>query len=281
MPNLIKFKTVILFFSLCCVVTTLRVHLSSADELAALLPWTMNEEYQGPHQQSFQKIRYEIPILMRQTMIDMAVKLGLRFEEGWRHPLTVGFVDGAPFGAENVLAYVQLGRSENGFFQLLNINLQAYEADSFDYKKVFAHELIHAMLNDALGGQAALKIPIWLHEGLAVYGADQGEKMLKNYVYATTGFSESQLINGLEQHSSALDYAENYLAIKYLAVKKGPNCLHGFVRETIKKEGDYKAALLYACNESWENFQRNVTSYSKEEISNIGHAKFGYDEKPY
>lgn len=214
-------------------------------------------------------------------MIDIAVKLGLQFEEGWRYPLTVGFVDGSPFGVENVLAYVQLRSSEGGFSQVLNINLAAYEANQYDYKKVFTHELIHAMLNDALGGEAALKLPVWLHEGLAVYGADQGERMLKNYVYATNGFSESQLLNGLEGDHGAADYAEDYLAIKYLAVKKGPNCLKGFVRETIAREGNFKEALSYSCFESWDDFQRNVKEFSKEEIAEIGPARFGYDEKPY
>src|SRR5689334_4921298 len=192
----------------------------------------MDEFYNGSHQESFQKLRYSLPNLVRQTMINMAVRLGLDFQDGWRYPLAIGFEDGSPMGVENVLAYTQLLSTDDGrFMQRLNINLEAYDKEQFDLEKVFAHELVHAMVNDEIGGEAAKDLPIWFHEGLAVFGADQGETMVKTYAHQYFGMGPDYIINGLEGPHGALDYAEDYLAFKYLNEKVGSNALHNFVRE--------------------------------------------------
>lgn len=241
----------------------------------------MDENYQGPHRASFNRLRNEIPVLMRQTLIDLSVRLGLDFRDGWKYPLTIGFVDQAPWGVENVLAYVQLYRTEDHFGQVLNINLASYNKEQFNFEKVLAHELTHAMINDAIGGQAAMVLPRWFHEGLAVYGAEQGDQMLKSYVYQTSGFSSSQLLNGLEIHDSAFDYAEDFLAFKYIYKKRGQASLHNFVQEVLKREGDVPGAIEYICLESWDEFQASVREFSKEEIKDIGPRRRGSYEKPY
>ncbi|MCB4756152.1 MAG: hypothetical protein LHV69_03815 [Elusimicrobia bacterium] len=252
-----------------------------AIDVPARVPWNLDESYKGDYPDTAEKLRWEVPILMRQTLIDLSVKLGLSYEEGWRYPLTVQFVDGAPGGMENALAFVALAKTEKGIAQSLNINVWAYQKENFDFDKVLAHELVHAMLNDALGAEAALLLPVWLHEGLAVYGAGQGEKMLKNYVYRTSGWSEAKILNGLEGPHGALDYAEDYLAIKYIYEKHGQNSLHNFVRGVVGHRGDIPPAIESSCFETWDDFQKHVRAYSKEEIKRIGPAKRGYNEKPY
>ena len=42
-------------------------------------------------------------------------------------------------------------------------------------------------------GDAAKKLPVWLHEGLAVYGSGEGDDLVKRYVAITTGFSSRGL----------------------------------------------------------------------------------------
>jgi hypothetical protein len=218
---------------------------------------------------------------MRQTQIDVSIRLGMRFQEGWRYPLIIGFVDRSPHGVENALAYVQLMTDGQKFLQQLNVNLAAYERDNFNFKKVFAHELVHAMINDAMGGNASSVLPLWFHEGLAVFGADQGEQMIKSYVYQTSGFSESQLLNGIETHRTGYDYAEDYWAIKYIYEKIGPNHLHNFVREVIKRRGDIPGALQYTCFISWDQYQKKVTEFAKDEIERIGPRRKGKYKNPY
>jgi len=245
------------------------------------IAWKLNSTYSGSHADSFQKLSWIVPNLMRQTMIDMSVRLGMDFQEGWNYPLVVSFVDEAPMGAENALAYVELLGSDTGIQQNLNINLGAYDSYNFNFEKVFAHELVHAMMNDAMGAQAAVLLPVWLHEGLAVYGADQGDTMVRSYASQTNGFEEASLLNGLEGPHGALDYAEDYLAIKYIAVEKGTNALHNFVKEIINRKGDVPGSLQYTCGENWDDFQKNARAFSVEELKNLGPVRRGAIEQPY
>lgn len=243
--------------------------------------WTTDETYLGAHTDSYRRLLYDVPILMRQTLIDIAVKTGLNFQDGWANPMTVGFTDTVPWGAESVLAYVQLFRTSTGIEQELRVNLGAYEKEKFDFEKVFAHELTHAMLNDELGGTAATVIPVWFHEGLAVYAADQGEKMLKSYVYSNSGYAAERLLNGLDGPHGALDYAEDYLAFRYIESRYGSNGVHAFVKDVIQRKGDIVSALDYTLHENWDDFQLHVREYGKEQIKAIGPARRGQYEKPY
>jgi hypothetical protein len=256
----------------------------SAEETEAAPPrvqWAMDESYDGSEQTLFEQLRVKVPVLMRQTMIDIAVRLGLDFEEGWAYPLTVRFVDDSPSTVENALAYTQLFSDGGRFGQYLNINLSSYHRENYNFEKVFAHELVHAMVNDAIGAQAALVLPIWLHEGLAVYGANQGEQMVRSYVYQYFDNAEHRLVKGLESPHGALNYAEDYLAIKYIHDKHGVNSLHNFVHEVILRKGDVPGALQYTCFENWPDFQKNVDGFAKEEIATLLHNKHGSAGQPY
>ncbi len=230
------------------------------------IPWALDEVYSGSYQETFQKLRNEIQFLLRQTVIDVVGQIGLNYQEGWRYPLVVGFLDNAPPGAEFALAYVQLGMEGGEIRQDLRINLSQYEKEHFDFEKVLAHEITHAMLNDAMGAEASTVLPLWFHEGLAVYAANQGEQMLKSYVY----HYGNSFLNGLDHYASAADYAENYLAFKYIHKKHGSNALHNFVFEVVKRKGDIPNALEYTCFEKWEDFLKNVMEFSESEIREIG-----------
>jgi hypothetical protein len=253
--------------------------LYSAEE--SRIPWVIDDSYRGPYAKSFQQLRYEIPNILRQTVLNLSGRIGLRYQEGWRYPLVVGFVDASPFGMENILAYVQIFSTESGSIkQELKINLKAYEQDEFNLGKVLAHELVHAMMNDSLGAEASIKLPLWFHEGLAVWGAEQGEPMLKSYVYQYGSSVDSVILNGLEEHSNALDYAEDYLAFKYIYKKHGINSLHNFVAEVVKRQGGIPAALEYTCFETWEEFKQHVDEFSRKEIQEIGMYKGRPAEMP-
>lgn len=239
-----------------------------SDEIPRI-PWVMDDSYSGPNQNSFNKLRYEVPILMRQTMINLAVRCGLDFEEGWQCPLTIRFDDNTPMGAENVLAYVQMEQAENGGIrQNLVINLQAYAAESFNFNKVFSHELVHAMLNDSLGVDS-MKLPVWFHEGLAVYGANQGEQLKDSYVGQIPHSNISTFVNGLEGSHGALDYLEDYLAFKYIHDVHGVNSLRNFIHEVLRRKGDIAGALDYTCLQDWETFLAQARAFAEEEVAEV------------
>lgn len=256
---------------------------SDEPQEAKLVPWVMDESYNGPNSDSFNKLRYEVPILMRQTLIDLSVRCGLDFREGWQMPMMVRFVDGAPMGVESVLAYVHLEQDSRGNLQQsLNVNLAAYGAEHFNFDRVFAHELVHAMLNDSLGGQST-DLPVWFHEGLAVYGANQGEKMVAAYVARFPHASSSYFINGLEGPHGALDYAEDYLAFKYVHDQHGVNSLQGLIREIIRRKGDVPGSIEFSCFENWETFKENALKFAEEEVSRLARQRMTptSETKPY
>lgn len=248
------------------------------------IPWTMNETYDGVYKDTFSKLRWEVPNFIRQTSIDMAIRIGLNFQEGWSSPMVVQFLDTAPAGVENTLAYVQFQVNQLGEHrQTLNINLTAYERDPFNFQKVFAHELVHAMINDAVGLEGVQNLPLWFHEGLAVYGSEQGEQMLKSYVIQYENQSEDFFLNGLEGPHTALDYMEDYLAFAYIYQEHGITSLQNFVREVVARKGDIPSALEFTCFESWPTFQANFRKYAIQRIKDVKREpRFrGPADKPY
>jgi len=242
--------------------------------------WKLDDTYSGAHMADFNRLRYEIPILMRQSQIDIAVATGLDFQEGWRHPILVRFVDGSPMGVENVLAYVELLTDGKRQAQRLNINLGAYAKEKFNFDKVFRHELFHAMLNDALE-QDAQNLPRWLHEGFAVYAAGQGDQMINSYLSQIEAGDEEGFINGLEGPHGPQDYVEDYLALKYIRDRHGINSLQGFTRALVAKKGDVAGAIEASCFEDWPSFERNARAYSISELKRIKRTLRGAQSGPY
>jgi len=247
------------------------------------LPWTIDDSYNGSYQDTYNKLRWDVPNFLRQSTIDIAGRVGLDFQEGWSSPLIVRFVDSTPAGMENALAYVQFQISEDKFWQTLNINLSAYGQDPFNFQKVFEHELLHAMLNDAVGPDGVPNIPIWFHEGLAVYGAEQGDQMVRSYVAQYAQQPAEFFINGLESLHTGLDYAEDFLAFAYIHQEHGLTGLHNFIREVVSRKGDIPGALSYTCSEDWDTFQQKARTYALEKIKDIKREpRFrGPADKPY
>src|SRR5689334_3762645 len=62
--------------------------------------WKLDDTYNGVHRTEYDQLRWKIPSLMRQTEINLAVRTGLNFQDGWRYPLLIRFVDGAQPGIE-------------------------------------------------------------------------------------------------------------------------------------------------------------------------------------
>jgi hypothetical protein len=240
-------------------------------EAPARLNWTMQADYAGRYKASYDKLKYEIPPLIRQTTLDVAVRCGLDFQEGWSVPLEIRFVEDAPGGVENILAYVQMQRdTETGaFVQTLNINLAYYQNNGFTFERVFAHELVHAMLNDALK-ERSLDLPVWFHEGLAVYGANQGDQLIRAILAQYPNANESSFLNGLEGPHGAMDYMEDYLAFAYIHDHHGADALHNFIRDVIARNGDIPGALNYTLHETWDDFQKNAHAYSEEQLFTVG-----------
>lgn len=242
--------------------------------------WKLDDRYAGAHLGDFNRLRYEVPNLIRQSLIDIAVATGLDFLEGWNHPILIRFTDSAPPEAENALAYVELFSDGTNVRQRLNINLAAYSGESFNFDKVFRHELFHAMINDALGTNA-VNLPVWLHEGMAVYAAGQGEQMVNHYLSLIEAGGEEQLLNGLEGAHGGSDYVEDYLTVKYVLDRHGINSIKALSRELVARGGDARAAIEASCFEDWATFRKNARDHALSELVRIKRTLRGEQAGPF
>jgi hypothetical protein len=247
---------------------------------APLHQWKLDENYGGSHTGDFERLRHEVPILIRQSLIDIAVRMGLDFQEGWNHPIIIRFVDGSPSGAESALAYVQLLSDGQTAAHVLSINLAAYASEPFNFEKVFRHELFHAMLNDALGPDA-VNLPIWVHEGMAVYAANQGEQMINAYLSGVEAGDEEQFVNGLDGPHGGQDYVEDFLAVRYLRDRHGMNALPSFTRTLVSSRGNVYSAIEACCSEDAATFQANARAHAVGELKKIKRTLRGNQAGPY
>jgi hypothetical protein len=243
--------------------------------LALLLPcstvWaryeaTLVKEYTGPHQDAFITQFDRVRLLVRQAQVEDSALLGLfQYREGFQYPLFIHFEDGAPAGAENALAYVRLGQTSQGFAQELVVNLAADAGAGMDFDRIFYHEMTHAVMNDAVGSEASLKIPHWVQEGLAQYVSGEG----KNRVTQAAGqFKKSQvkaLLYNLEGPYTGAAYPQYYLAIECLYEKHSVNAVQALVRDLIQGKSTTDS-IEDVTGLSWDKFQEEVRDYSLKSL---------------
>jgi len=259
-----KFSTFILLG-----LSSLFLFYSQAVSQETRTPWKLDDSYNGPHPETFQKLRFYIPGLVNTVQLEIASKMGLDYQEGFRYPFTIGFVEEPPQKGEYALAYVRLFDDGSGFRQRLNINLDAYDRAPFDFDKVFFHEMSHVVLSDALGSDAFAKLPAWLIEGTALWVANQGEQLTRAEAHRYPGAAESILLSDLEAPRQAKLYPQYYLAIEYIVETKGIGALQNLIRDLVKGQ-PYREALAYDLGESWEAFQKNVRDFSARTIQSLG-----------
>jgi hypothetical protein len=191
--------------------------------------------YSGPHQDAFTLQYDRVRLLAREAQVEDSALLGLlQYHDGFQYPLLVRFEDGAPAGVENALAYVRLGQTSRGFAQELVVNLDETAGTSEDFDRIFYHEMTHAVLNDAVGGEASDKIPHWVQEGLAQYVSGEGKDRV---THAAERFKKSQvqaLLYDLDGPYSGYAYPQYFLAIDCLHERHSVNAVQALVRNLIQ-----------------------------------------------
>jgi len=242
--------------------------------------WKLDESYDGPHQEAFQKLRFYIPGLVSTAQLEMASQMGLDYRDGFHYPLTIGFVEEPAMGSEYELAYVRLSADDSGISQRLNINLDAYSRLDFNFDKVFYHEMSHIVLSDAVGAEAFTKLPVWLVEGLAVWVADQGEQLTRAEAHRYPGYADRILILDLNSPRQGNAYPQYFMAIQYIVESKGVTALQNFVHDLVQTR-PLKEAMMYNLGEDWPTFQKKVREFSIRYIKNMGTGDLFQKENPY
>lgn len=222
----------------------------------------ISKDYAGEHQNDFLQQMERVRLLVKQAQLEDSARLGLlQYQEGFQYPLFIKFEDGAPANVEHVLAFVRLGRSSKGFAQQLVVNLTEASHNPFDFDKVFYHEMTHVVLNDAIGGDAALKVPHWVQEGLAQYCSGEGDQRVADTARRFHKSQAYRLLFPLDGPVTGFGYPQYYLAIQYLYDKHSSNAVQALVRNLIAGQ-DIKAAIEDAAGMPYDQFLKEVKEYS-------------------
>ncbi len=220
------------------------------------------KDYNGRHPEEYTAQFDRVRLLVRQAQVEASARLGLiQYKEGFQYPLFIRFDDGAPPGVESALAYVQLMENKGAFAQQLVVNLDATATSPMDFDKIFYHEMTHAVLNDAVGGEATVKIPHWVQEGLAQYVSEEGKSRVIEEAQMVKKSQAHYLLADLEGPYTGQAYPQYYLAIEYLYEKHTVNAVQALVRNLILGKSTVDA-IEDSTGLNWVKFQDEVRDYS-------------------
>ncbi len=227
--------------------------------------------YTGQHQDHFISQYDRVRLLTRQAQLQASARLGLlQYREGFSFPLTIRFADGAPQGIQNAAAYVRLLSGPEGFSQELVVNLDAASQLDMEFDSLFLHEMTHAVLNDAVGGQAATKIPHWVQEGLAQLISEEGMNRVKKAAGAYRKSQVKALLYDLDGPYSSHAYPQYYLAIEAMEARHSINAVQALVRNLIEGKTVIES-VEDAAGCPWTEFEKEVRDYSLKVL--IEHAR--------
>jgi hypothetical protein len=219
-------------------------------------------EYEGRYKPQYTEHLERVRLLTHQAQLEVSARLGLmNYRDGFLYPLVIRFEDDAPLGIENSLAYVRFGNDKGHFGQELVINLQELNAHPMNFDTVFTHEMTHAVMNDAVGGEAGTRLPRWLQEGLAEYVSGEGPGRVQDTASKVHKSAVPQLLFNLDGPVYGNGYPYYYLAIKFLEDKFSINSVQAIVRQLIQGKS-LSYALEDATALTWTQYQSQVRDYA-------------------
>jgi len=233
---------------------------------AARYPAVIDTSYKGAYRDSYLRQYDRVRLLVRQAQLEVSARLGLiQYREGFQYPLTIRFEDDAPSGLESALAYVRLSSGGDlGFSQELVINVGYSNESGMDFDRIFYHEMTHATLNDAVGGNAAIRIAPWLQEGLAQWVSGEGPGRVLSAAQTVKRSQADDLLYDLRETVQARAYPQYYLAVQYLNDRHS-NSVEAIVRSLIAGK-PMGFAMEDATGLTSTRFYENVRAYSLEKF---------------
>src|SRR5882724_2652615 len=112
-------------------------------------------DYAGGYKDDFPQELNSVKSFILSAQSDIATRMGLQYGQGFLHPVTLRFDDGAPAVNENPFFYVQSKSSGDAFTQEIVVNVEAFarrrSAPAFKESSLrggFRYALTELMLND-------------------------------------------------------------------------------------------------------------------------------------
>jgi len=247
-------------------------------------PATIVNSYNGGYKDDFPQELVRVQSYVLPVQSDIATLYGLQYGQGFLHPVTIRFTDGAPAASENPFYYVQTKGSGDTFSQDLVVNVEAFakrraepplKLSEDDMRNGFRYALTKIMLNDLSDGDPDNVWPLWVQEGLAVYASGDGDSLVKAVAEKTVKSRAADLVEDLNDPGPYLTrraWAGYYLAIKSIFATGGAATLQAFVRALTdgKSAAD---AVRDSLSQEWPAFVAVVRDYSSESFK-----KFAIDD---
>jgi len=132
--------------------------------------------------------------------------------------------------------------------------------------KTISHELVHAYINSAIGLADHSKLPVWFHEGCAIYLSGSGGTTSVIHTIRTFGGQ----IRMTYKLSDPLEYKEYKIVFDYLEAELGKEVLYALIKDTIQNRNVnqiYARAnvqsfeQLLSDAEKWHNLRQNLPRY--------------------
>ena len=260
----------------------LWVPFSLSTVMAAPMPAKIIDIYSGGFKDDYPQALVRVRSYVLSVQSDIATLYGLQYGQGFLHPVTIRFDDGAPAVSENPYFYVQTKGSGSTFQQELIVNVEAYAKRRQDWstnestlRGGFRYALSEVMLNDIAAGDSDKALPLWVQEGLSVYASGNGEAFVQALSERVRRSKVGDLVGELNRPSPYLvtkDWALYYLAVKYIASTGG---LQAFVRSmTSGKSG--ADTLRDVLSQEWPVFEDHVHASALQALA--GYAMSDEDE---
>ncbi len=220
-------------------------------------------DYHGGYQDLFVSQFDRVRLLVHQSQLETSARLGLfQYQQGFAHPLRIRFDDQAPAGIENALAYVAAGSTRDGqFVQEMVVNLGEMSKNANDFDQIFTHEMTHAVLDDACGGDASKTIPHWVQEGLAQFVSGEGDRRVAQAAGRVRKSQAHNLVVALDGPFSGYAYPQYYLAIQYMNDRHSINSVQAFVRDLIDGKS-VSNAIVDEVGMPYDQFVHEVREFS-------------------
>ena len=181
------------------------------------------------------------------------------------------------FSRDTTRAYAETIAIDYEPHTLLTFYTEHIVVSDYDHRSRVVHELKHAGFRDLMG-VAYLDLPVWVREGLAVYGAEQFEDraaaILGSEVFA--GRDPRGILKGIDNTDHGVtDYLEDAAAFLWLEAKR-EGAVHEFCRRILKGES-YVAVYAELADMPLEDALKAAAQHARELVdARLGKAEAAF-----
>ncbi len=146
------------------------------------------------------------------------------------------------------------------------------QKDLLEMESVVDHELVHILAIHRMGATGYRTLPKWFREGIAVYGARQGPVKLQ-WALEKTGGRIDTLLDGLEPglttQQNPEDYAESWMALRFLEQRLNKEGFRAFLDRLHAREGSLEELIAELTGLQAAAFEKSAHDYARNEFRTL------------